>query len=74
MPKFAANISFLWKDLSVPNRIVAAAAAGFGAVEILFPYDTPAPEIRDALARTGHPGHPDRPTVAVRRLRRGVVR
>ena len=53
MPKFAANISFLWKDLSVPNRIVAAAAAGFGAVEILFPYDTPAPEIRDALARTG---------------------
>jgi hydroxypyruvate isomerase len=55
MPKFAANISFLWKDLSVPNRIVAAAAAGFGAVEILFPYDTPAPEIRDALARTGLP-------------------
>ena len=53
MPKFCANISFLWKDLTVPNRIRAAAAAGFGAVEILFPYDDPAPEIRDTLIETG---------------------
>lgn len=53
MPKFCANISFLWKDLSVPNRIRAAAAAGFDAVEILFPYDDPMPEVRRTLDDTG---------------------
>ncbi|WP_136636332.1 hydroxypyruvate isomerase family protein [Pseudooceanicola onchidii] len=53
MPKVCANISFLWKDLSVPNRVRAAAAAGFGAVEILFPYDDPMPEVQSALAQTG---------------------
>lgn len=53
MPKFCANISFLWKDLPVTSRILAAAGAGFDAVEILFPYDDPVPEIRQALERTG---------------------
>lgn len=53
MPKFCANISFLWKDMTVPNRIRAAAAAGFEAVEILFPYDDPVPEVRRALDGTG---------------------
>lgn len=53
MPKFCANISFLWKDLPVPNRIRAAAGAGFGAVEILFPYDDPVPDMRRALEDTG---------------------
>lgn len=53
MPKFCANISFLWKDLSLPNRIRAAAGAGFEAVEILFPYDDPVPEVRRALDETG---------------------
>lgn len=50
---FCANISFLWKDLSLPNRIRAAAAAGFEAVEILFPYDDPVPDIQTALSQTG---------------------
>ena len=53
MPRFCANISFLWKDLPLANRILAASGAGFAAVEVLFPYDTPAPDVRDALARTG---------------------
>ncbi|WP_375174297.1 hydroxypyruvate isomerase family protein [Pseudooceanicola sp.] len=53
MPKLCANISFLWKDLPVPNRIKAAAAAGFDGVEILFPYDTPVPELKRALDQTG---------------------
>jgi len=53
VPKFCANISFLWKDLPIANRILAAAGAGFGAVEILFPYDDPVPDIQQALSRTG---------------------
>ncbi|EAQ03823.1 Xylose isomerase-like TIM barrel protein [Pseudooceanicola batsensis HTCC2597] len=55
MPRFCANLSFLWKDLPLPARISAAAEAGFSGVEILFPYDDPVPEVRDALARTGLP-------------------
>ena len=53
MPKFCANISFLWKDLPIANRIFAAAGAGFGGVEILFPYDDPVQDIRAALDETG---------------------
>jgi len=33
----------------------AAAAAGFDSVEVLFPYDTPAPDLRRALELTGLP-------------------
>lgn len=53
MLNFCANISWLWKDLALPNRIRAAAAAGFDAVEVLFPYDDPVPDIRRALDQTG---------------------
>jgi hydroxypyruvate isomerase len=38
MPRFAANISMLFTELPVPQRVAAAAAAGFRAVEIQFPY------------------------------------
>ncbi len=38
-PKFAANISTLFKEFPFPERIGKAAAAGFKAVECLFPYD-----------------------------------
>jgi len=51
MPRFAANISCLFADRPLPERAAAAAAAGFAAVEALFPYDTPAGELREALAR-----------------------
>ncbi len=50
MPKFAANISLLFSELPFPERFSAAADAGFEAVEILFPYETAATEIRRALA------------------------
>ena len=55
MPKFAANLSFLFKDLPLHDRIHAAARAGFDAVEILFPYDSPVPDITRALSTAGVP-------------------
>ncbi|APE44922.1 hydroxypyruvate isomerase [Sulfitobacter alexandrii] len=51
--KFAANLSLLWPELPFLDRFDAAAQAGFDAVEILFPYDTPAPETQAALGRNG---------------------
>ena len=37
--KFSANIGFLWEHLPLPDRIDAAAVAGFDAVECHFPYE-----------------------------------
>ncbi|TNE63788.1 MAG: hydroxypyruvate isomerase [Rhodobacteraceae bacterium] len=45
MPKFAANLSFLFKEYPFLERFAEAKAAGFKAVEVLFPYDEPASEI-----------------------------
>ena len=45
MPKFAANLSFLFTEVPFPERFQKAAAAGFQGVEYLFPYDWPAPEV-----------------------------
>lgn len=43
MPKFAANLTMMFNEVAFPQRFAAAAAAGFKAVEFLFPYDhTPA--------------------------------
>ncbi|WP_375688325.1 hydroxypyruvate isomerase family protein [Pseudooceanicola sp. LIPI14-2-Ac024] len=55
MIRFAANISFLFKDLPIADRILAAAEAGFDGVEVLFPYDVPVPDLTRALALTGLP-------------------
>jgi len=38
MPRFAANLTFLWTDRPFMARFDAAAHAGFGAVEYMFPY------------------------------------
>jgi len=38
MPRFAANLTFLWSDRPFNARFDAAARAGFGAVEYMFPY------------------------------------
>lgn len=51
MPRFAANLTHLWAELPYLDRFDAAAEAGFQAVEVLFPYDVPAPETRAALRR-----------------------
>lgn len=49
---FSANLGFLWRELSLPAAIRAAAANGFGAVECHAPYDTDPDEVRSALAET----------------------
>lgn len=51
MPRFAANLSMLFRELPLLERFAAARDAGFDAVEVLFPYDDPAPAIVDALTR-----------------------
>ena len=38
MPKFAANLSWLYQEEPFLERFAAAARAGFEAVEFLFPY------------------------------------
>jgi hydroxypyruvate isomerase len=38
MPKFAANLTLLFNELDFLDRFAAARAAGFDAVEFLFPY------------------------------------
>ena len=53
MPRFAANLSMMFTEHPFMARFDAAAAAGFVAVEFLFPYDYPAVEIRGALDRNG---------------------
>ncbi|WP_425044499.1 hydroxypyruvate isomerase family protein [Primorskyibacter sp. S87] len=53
MPKFAANISLLFKELPYLDRFAAARRAGFDAVEILFPYDLQADETKNALQAAG---------------------
>ncbi|HSH90514.1 MAG TPA: hydroxypyruvate isomerase [Ramlibacter sp.] len=41
MPRFAANLTMLFTELPFMERFGAAAAAGFNAVEYLFPYPYP---------------------------------
>ena len=43
MPKFAANLSFLFQEHDFLDRFAAARRAGFQAVEYLFPYDLAPP-------------------------------
>jgi hydroxypyruvate isomerase len=50
---FSANLGFLWTELTLPDAIRAAKAAGFDAVECHWPYDTPASEMKNALQDTG---------------------
>lgn len=49
MPRFAANLSMMFNELPFLDRFAAAAAAGFTAVEYLFPYEYPAAELRTRL-------------------------
>ncbi|MCY1297203.1 Hydroxypyruvate isomerase [compost metagenome] len=53
--KIAANISLLFAERPLVERIVAAAAAGFDGVEIQFPYEVPALRLKDALEAAGLP-------------------
>lgn len=53
--KFSANLGFLWTERTLPAAIIAAAEAGFDAVECHWPYDVSAPSVRSALRETGLP-------------------
>lgn len=53
--KIAANLSLLFTELPLSQRIQAAAAAGFDGVEIQFPYELPAIVLKEALQRAGLP-------------------
>jgi hydroxypyruvate isomerase len=49
MPRFAANLSSLFTELTFPERFAAAAKHGFTAVEYLFPYDYEKEQLADLL-------------------------
>lgn len=53
MPRFAANLTFLFTELPFMERFAAARAAGFEGVEVLFPYDFPAQEMRARIVESG---------------------
>ncbi|MBA1157432.1 hydroxypyruvate isomerase family protein [Microvirga mediterraneensis] len=52
MPRFSANLGFLFTEVPEIDRIAAAAAAGFKAVEMHWPYQVPAADMRNALTRS----------------------
>ncbi len=53
MPRFAANLSFLFNEVPFVDRFAAAAHAGFAAVEFAFAYEYPAKELAARLAANG---------------------
>jgi hydroxypyruvate isomerase len=53
MPRFCANIGFLFAEMPFLDRFDAAARAGFTAVEYAVPYDYPAAELRARLQQAG---------------------
>ena len=55
MLRFSANLGFLWTELPLPAAIMAAAKAGFDAVECHWPFDVPSSEMMAALTATKLP-------------------
>jgi hydroxypyruvate isomerase len=53
MPRYTANISFMFADRPFLDRIDAAKAAGFTHVECHFPYEFPISVVKDRLAKAG---------------------
>ncbi len=53
MPRFAANLSFLFTELPFLDRFEAAAKAGFKAVEYLNPFEAPKADIAARLEKHG---------------------
>lgn len=50
MPRFCANLTLMFTEWPLLDRVSAAADAGFRAVEILFPYEVPARTLASRLA------------------------
>jgi hydroxypyruvate isomerase len=55
MPRFAANISTMFTEHALIDRVQAAADAGFEAVECQFPYEVPADQMKARLDAAGIP-------------------
>src|SRR5262245_58226872 len=53
MPRFAANLAYLFTERPLLERFGAAAAAGFKAVELPFPYDQAPAAVQAELDRHG---------------------
>jgi hydroxypyruvate isomerase len=53
MPRFAANLTMMFNEVPFLDRFAAAAAAGFDAVEFLFPYEHSIEAVRDRLQQAG---------------------
>ena len=53
MPKFSANLTFLFNELPFMERFAAAANAGFKAVEYMAPYPYAAADLTAALRANG---------------------
>jgi hydroxypyruvate isomerase len=53
MPRFSANLGFLWQGRPLLEQMEAAARAGFRAVEMHWPYDTDPAAVRAACERLG---------------------
>jgi hydroxypyruvate isomerase len=53
MPRFAANLSMMFNEVPFLERFGAAKAAGFTAVEYLFPYDFSAEDLAGRLQSEG---------------------
>jgi 2-dehydrotetronate isomerase len=53
--RLSANIGILFRELDFVDRFLAAARAGFAAVECWAPYDHPVAELRRAIANAGIP-------------------
>jgi 2-dehydrotetronate isomerase len=53
MPRFAANLAYLFTERPLIERFGAAAAAGFKAVELQFPYDQSPAAVRAEIEKHG---------------------
>ncbi len=53
MPRFCANLGFLFTEVPFLDRFAAAAEAGFAGVEFASPYEYPAAELRSRLQASG---------------------
>lgn len=51
MPRFAANLGYLFTERPLIERIDAAAGCGFKAIELQFPYDVPPGDVKRAIER-----------------------
>lgn len=52
---FSANLGLLWSELALPDAVRAAARAGFGAVELHWPYAVAPALVGQALGESGLP-------------------